>query len=430
MDPILSHDQLEAMEVFKSGINLYIGAAGGCGKSFLISVMKTYSESINKNISITALTGAASVLLGHGSKTIYSWAGISLGHDPIELIVKNIQTRGRNSSFIRWKTTDILIIDEVSMMSCEIFELLNEVGKKIRRNKKPFGGIQLVLCGDFAQLPPVMKMGIYIFESRDWIEVINKVIFLTTNHRQSDPIFARILDEIRFGHVSEESRLILNSRIGIDYTNLEIKPTYLHSRNISVDKINNEELLKLNNTIKIFTIQNALLDKNGEDNGINYSSKNVKAIIEYMDKNYQYMQELKLCIDAQVMLLINLDIVNGLANGSRGIIKGFSEKGYPIVLFLNGATIEISPYTWYDGENNNIGRTQIPLKLAYAITIHKIQGATLDCALINLRHIFEDGQAYVALSRVRDLNGLYIADIDYYKIRACEKVLKFYGIMG
>jgi hypothetical protein len=189
-------------------------------------------------------------------------------------------------------------------------------------------------------------------------------------------------------------------------------------------------LCKLDNEIKSFSIQNAILDKSGNDTGVNYSSREVKTIVDFMDKNQQYVQELKLCINAQVMLLINLDVVNGLANGSRGIIKDFSEKGYPIVLFMNGVSIEITPNSWYS-DDNRIGRIQIPLKLAYAITIHKIQGATLDCALINLSNIFENGQAYVALSRVKSLDGLYISDVisefDYSKIKACPKVLAFYG---
>jgi len=428
-ESILSYDQIEAMKVFKSGKNISINAPGGCGKSFLIEQFKKHAELKNKKIAITATTGTAAVLLGSGAKTIFSWAGIGLGTDSIESIITNIKTKGRYSSFIRWKTTNILVIDEASMMKCQIFELLNEIGKQIRGNTKPFGGIQIVLSADFFQLPPIVKDSSsqkYIFESEIWPQVIEQVVFLTTNHRQSDLIFAQLLNEIRIGHISEESKAILNSRIGLDYKNLEIRPTYLHSRNDFVERINNEELIKLNNEIKIFDIQNAILDQNGDDNGVNYSSKEIKTSVEFMDKNQQYAQELKLCINSQVMLLINLDVANGLANGSRGIVKDFSEKGFPIVLFMNGAIIEITPHTWY---SDRIGRIQIPLKLAYAITIHKIQGATLDCALINLSNIFENGQAYVALSRVRSLEGLYIidSDIDYSKIKACPKVLNFYG---
>jgi ATP-dependent DNA helicase PIF1 len=429
----LSHDQLEVMNLFKSGKSFIQSGGGGCGKSFLIEQFKNHADANGKKIAITATTGTAAILLGCGAKTINAWAGIGLGTENIDVIITNIKTKGKYSSSIRWRTTDILVIDEASMMSCHVFELLNEIGKQIRNNKKPFGGIQIILSADFFQLPPIVKFSEekkYIFESEIWPQSIKQAIFLTTNHRQSDPIFAQLLNEIRIGRVSEESREILNSRIGLDYESLEIKPTYLHSRNNIVDKINNEELYKLNNEIKEFSIQNALLDKAGNENGVNYSSREVKTIVDFMDKNQQYVQELKLCIDAQVMLLINLDVVNGLANGSRGIVKDFSEKGYPIVLFMNGITIEITPNTWYS-DDNRIGRIQIPLKLAYAITIHKIQGATLDCALINLSNIFEDGQAYVALSRVRSLDGLYISDtiteFDYSKIKACPKVLAFYG---
>uniref|UniRef100_A0A6C0I0R6 AAA+ ATPase domain-containing protein n=1 Tax=viral metagenome TaxID=1070528 RepID=A0A6C0I0R6_9ZZZZ len=425
-EPILSPDQLAVMEIFKAGKNICINSAGGCGKSFLISIIKSYSEGMGKNIAVTATTGTAAVLLGNGAKTIYAYAGIGIGNGTIENILKNIK---KNGAYSRWKALDILIIDEISMMGCEIFELLNGIGKQIRRNKKPFGGIQLVLCGDFCQLPPIGKELKYIFESSDWSTVIHQTVVLTTNHRQSDPQFIQLLDEVRFGHISEETREILNSRIGLDYKSLEIQPTHLYSTNIAVEKINDAELLKLNNEIKIFHIKNATVDKNGEENGIDYSSKKIINSIEHMDKTHQYALELKLAIDAQVMLIVNLDVPNGLANGSRGVVKSFAENGNPLVLFLNGMVVEIAPYTWYnDDQANNFGRIQIPLKLAYAITIHKIQGATLDCVLINLSNIFQDGQAYVALSRVRSLSGLYIIAIDYSKIRACRKVLAFYGM--
>jgi ATP-dependent DNA helicase PIF1 len=436
-EPVLSHDQLFALDVFKSGENFYLGAGGGFGKSFLIEQFKKYAESIDKRISIAALTGVASILLGPEAKTINSWAGIGIGNAPVDTIINNIRTKGRYSSYVRWKMTDILVIDEVSMMSCEMFELLDTIGRQIRgrgNKNKPFGGIQLVLCGDFCQLPPVVKSmdksgPLYIFESSIWPTIITQNVFLTTNHRQSDPVFAQLLDEVRFGILSPSSKEILKSRIGLDYSTLEIKPTFLHSRNVSVDEINNREMLKLGNEIITFHIQNATLDKTGNENCINYSSREILASVAAMDKNQQYVPELKLCVDAQVMLLVNLDITNGLANGSRGVIKSFSENGYPIVLFCNERVVEITPYTWYGEqiERTQIGRIQIPLKLAYAITIHKIQGSTLDCALINLKNIFEDGQAYVALSRVRDLIGLYILDIDYSKIRASKKVVEFYN---
>ena len=426
---ILSHDQLEVMEVFNAGKNICINSAGGCGKSFLISIMKSSADSIGKQIAVTATTGTAAVLLGNGAKTIYAWSGIGIGNGTIENILKNIK---KNGAYARWRALNILIIDEISMMSCEIFELLNGIGKQIKRNKKPFGGIQIVLCGDFCQLPPIAKTlseKKYIFESIDWPDVIHQTVFLTTNHRQSDPQFIQLLDEVRFGHISEETRAILNSRIGLDYKSLEIQPTHLYSTNIAVEKINNDELIKLNNEIKTFHIKNATVDKNGEETGIDYTSKKVINGLEAMDKSYQYALNLQLCIDAQVMLIVNLDVANGLANGSRGVVKSFSENGNPLVLFLNSMVVEITPYTWYnDDAANNFGRIQIPLKLAYAITIHKIQGATLDCALINLNNIFQDGQAYVALSRVKSLSGLYILGIDYSKIRACRKVLAFYGM--
>ena len=473
----LSVDQETALQFFNNGENIFLTGIGGSGKSFLIQLFKTTTETNGKQIAVTALTGCAALLLGSGAMTIHSWSGIGLGEKSVEETVKYIRTRGNTTSYRRWLNTDILIIDEISMMGCKILELLNIVGKTIRKNSKPFGGIQLVFAGDFFQLPPCGE-STYAFESPVWSEIMTNSIELTYNHRQSDKLFQKILQEVRYGALSEETIKILKSKkikgnilptfnpITADQEYYQatagqdryqayhqaaagqdrhqaaagqdrhqaaagqdrlIKPTILYSRKSDVDSTNKKELEKLNNPIITFIVTSVDSASLNSVDSARLNSTESKKNASKLDNNCNYSTSLKLCIDAQVMLIINLDISEGLVNGSRGIIKSFSDKGLPIVEFLNGKIIEIDYHVWKLSEFDTFGRKQIPLCVAYAITIHKVQGASLDYVLIDLgKSLFEDGQAYVALSRVRNLEGLFIYSLDINKITTNQKVIKFY----
>ena len=424
----LNPGQRAAYEAILAGSSIFLTGSGGTGKSFLISTL--YNDVPNKTgkkVSLTALTGCASLLLHPKAKTIYSWAGIGLGRDPVPLLVANAR-KSRKAAY-NWKSTDILVIDEVSMMTPDLFEKLDQVGRKMRKNEHtPFGGLQIVLVGDFFQLPPITHDGeplSFVFESPLWKDMRLQTYELTESVRQKDDVFRAVLEEARRGQLSKKSVRILAKRMDQDYSAEAIQPTMLFTRRAQVDLINISHLKKLTTERQCFkastTLESATMDE---------KDPLVQRSIEKLDNDAAYSAELILAIGAQVMLITNLAPEKGLVNGSRGVVVDFDKKNdivTPIVMFKNGRKLPITPTTWEVPDMPGIKRQQIPLRLAYAITIHKSQGATLDCALIDVgSRTFEVGQAYVALSRVKDLESLYIHDLDPEAFRASDKVKAFY----
>ncbi len=429
---------LEQREVFDSvlaGDNVFCSGIAGCGKSYLIQVIydeipkrKRGSSGLPFRIQKTALTGCAAILLGQGSKTIHSWSGVGIARDSVEELAKRIKknTKAKNN----WLCTDLLIIDEISMMTCELLEKLDKVGQIIRSSRKPFGGIQLLLVGDFCQLPPVVKeyggadKPVFAFESPQWSTIVNRVYHLQSIQRQQDEDFQRVLVEARNGSLSAESIAILKKRQGLSWRKMKIKPTLLFPRKADVDYVNESNLGVLKDDKRKFI---ASVDV---PPGFNTKDPWFIKAIETMDADANYSTELILCLKAQVMLIHNLNTEAGLVNGSRGVVVGFEQggAGNPIVEFMNGCKMPIAPHQWEVEGYKDVYRKQIPLRLAWAITIHKAQGATLDCALIDIgTNTFEFGQAYVALSRVRSLESLYIHDFADDSIRCHPKVKKFYA---
>jgi ATP-dependent DNA helicase PIF1 len=292
------------------------------------------------------------------------------------------------------------------------------------------GGIQVVFVGDFYQLPPVNKDKEkeipFVFESPVWKEIVQETVCLTQILRQDDPVFHTILDEARRGALSEESLGILRKRVNLPWQQLNIRPTLLFTRRVEVDMVNERNLKALEGERKVFQAQTTFVPVETTI-GLTKDSPEVKKAVEKMDKDGPYMPELLLTKGAQVMLLTNLDYDAGLVNGSRGVVVGFEPNGAPIVQFLKGSPVPVPASSWESTDIDGLSRKQIPLKLAYAITIHKAQGATLDCALIDIgTSTFECGQAYVALSRVKNLESLYVWDVEPTAFRAHPKVQAFY----
>ena len=318
------------------------------------------------------------------------------------------------------------------MLSGNFLDKLNDIAKIIRKNKNPFGGIQIILVGDLFQLEPIYdesEESKFCFEASCWKECIDNIVELKKIMRQDNSVFQKCLNEIRIGEISEETKKILFecSKKKIKNIDSDIIPTRLYSCNKDVDKINNEELIKLNNDIKEYFVESKIsINKN---NNYNIENEFLEMISNNLDKNSQYINKLELAIGAQVMLIKNIDTENGLVNGSRGIIVCFNHNYYPVVKFLNGFEKEIEPISWQFDFNDRfkITKKQIPLKLAWAISIHKSQGCTLDFVEISIgSSIFAYGQAYVALSRVRNLEGLFIKSLKFKKIKPHPKVLDFY----
>lgn len=411
---LFSPSQQLAWDKYIKGENIFITGPGGNGKSYFIQKVYKHAIKNNMNIAVTAMTGCAALLLNCNAKTVHSWGNIGLGNESPEKLVDKIK---KYKKLNIWLKTDILVIDEVSMLSDELFELLNNVSKIIRRNDSYFGNMQLIFSGDFHQLPPIQKK--FCFESPLWKEVFkNEIIFKQNFRQKGDTTYQNILNEIRNGTLSQESKDILKKCIN-KKSNSIIKPTILFPIKQLSEQLNEKENLKINSKEYIYS-----MCYNRETN-----SKSILQELEKQKKNIMNEETLILKIGSQVMCTINLDQELGIINGSQGKVIDFNEKNEPIVKFdYNNIIIPIQKHTWYNDIYEEYGIQQIPLILSWAITIHKSQGITIEYANINIgSNIFECGQSYVALSRVKSLDGLFIQNIDFSKIRSNNKVVEYYN---
>jgi len=434
----LNKEQSAALAAIQSGKNIFLTGAGGTGKSHTIRSIVSWAATNGVRVALTAMTGCAALLLNTDgirpkAKTLHSWAGVGLAREAPHELSEYVKKNRRAAR--RWIDTQLLIIDEVSMMTPEFLEKLDFIGRRIRRQPETrFGGLQLLFAGDFCQLPPVSRDSsgatIYVFESPIWSALIDETHNLVQIVRQKDAIFQRLLTETRMGTLSLESLAILESRKGLPWEENDIRPTLLFSRNAEVDTINRKNMEALTGERRTYLVQTVQMEKDKARTITtlpSMSDGDIQTALARLDTDAPYEATLELCVGAQVMLLTNLDQEHGLVNGSRGIITGYSPGGLPLVRFI-GMTdpVLIDRANWWLADPDYIGRSQIPLKVAYAITIHKSQGATLDCALIDVgSRTFEYGQAYVALSRVRSLEGLYVWALDPRKIM-CHPTVKAY----
>lgn len=436
----LSTEQNEVLEGFKRGENIFITGPGGTGKTELIKYIHELSKKTDKTIQVCAMTGCAAVLLNcEGTKTLHSWAGIGLANGSIvEVADKVINSYHKAKA---WKKTDILVVDEVSMMSKKLFELLNYIGQRIRKAPHlPFGGIQIVFSGDFYQLPPVGRQDeadtiAFCFESPLWSASFKKSIALTTIFRQKDQSYCKVLNQIRVGKLSKSSYQKLLARVQPykieENGTQDIIPTILMARRKDVEYINQRELHKLDGETKTFRLSRSddLPVSNQKSCVAGYPKSQYETEWRYLENNIIADKTLVLKVGTQVMCVANIDMEGPfpIVNGSQGIVTSFV-KDIPMVKFNDGQARLIGEHTWPSENCPKIGVKQIPLIHAWAITIHKAQGATLDLVELDAGNsIFECGQTYVALSRVKSLDGLYLKAFDPYKIKIHRKVQVFYA---
>jgi len=433
-----SEEQIIAYNKYTQRDNIFITGPGGTGKTALIKYIQKDASRKGFNIQVCALTGCAAVLLECKAKTLHSWAGIGLGNGTVDQLVTKI-TKNR---FLKnnWKETDILVVDEVSMMSQKLFDLLDTIGKTIRRNNRPFGGIQLIFSGDFYQLPPVgdkdePETMRFCFESSNWIQTFkkNNHIQLTKIFRQSDPIYQKILNQIREGKLRRSSNETLLHHVGREIPNdLSIRPTKLFPTRNKVDQINTTEMNKLTSDEHEFKLKyHSDLDMTASEllKRRQYTREQIQTELVYLKGNLRCDEVVKLKIGSQVMCIVNIELDNGemICNGSQGIVTRLSEQKLPVVRFRNSYEMTMTYHVWPSDNIPGIGVSQVPLILAWALTIHKSQGATLDIAEIDAGSgIFECGQTYVALSRVKSLEGLYLTSFDASRIKINRKVQEFY----
>ena len=411
--------------------NIFMTGPGGTGKSYLIKQIYTHAIENGRKISVTALTGVASLLLECNATTIHSWGGIGLGKKSNDLIIKNILKS--KYKLHNWLNTDILIIDEISMMSDKMFELLDEIGRKILNKKKTFGGIQIILSGDFFQLPPVNE-NVFCFESNNFMNSFHSIYSLDKIYRQNDNVYKKLLNNLRVGKITKsaikilESRLIKNLNVKLDDNITRLLPTKSKVNEInvkSIKKINKKSYYyKRNYSENKESI--SLIDK-AKLNNMTEQEKEFE--FKYIENSTLTEETLELKIGAFVMCIANLE-QQQLVNGSQGIVIDFDSNDNPIIEFKNNSKTFIKTIMIHSWKSDNIPGlcvNQLPLILAWGITIHKAQGLTLDSAIIDIgNEIFESGQMYVALSRIKNLDGLYLQNFSVNKLKINIKVIEFY----
>ena len=427
----LSDEQNKVIQSCDKGDNTFMSGPGGTGKSYLIKII--VERYPNKNIQVCALTGVAAELLDCNAKTINSWSGTKLIKGDPQLIIQNTIKQKKNISI--WRNIDLLIVDEISMMSLKYFDILDTIGKKIRKNDNPFGGIQLLFSGDFYQLPPVGDRGDidssnFCFESDNWNKTFNSFIELKKIYRQKDEKYMKILKQVRNGQISKKTYDILNSRILNKENNLSYnkinKPIIISPKKDLVEYVNKVKMNKLNSENIQYEYEIIKTDELYSQS--NYSNHSIDIELKNLENNMNADKIVNIKIGATVMCIVNLDLISDkkIVNGSQGIVEDII-GGFPLIHFKNGVKKIIKYHSWMSDEIKGLGIKQLPLSLCWAITIHKSQGITLDSAIIDAGdNIFECGQIYVALSRIKSLDGLFLKEFNYKEIKTNHKVKKYY----
>lgn len=399
----------------RQGCNVLLTGGAGTGKTTILRQLIAHYQ---EPISLTASTGIAAVQIG--GTTLHSWSGIKNDQLPAEHIAEYILSGPGTKYRRQLRAARILALDEISMISAELFEKLNQVLKIVRGSKLPFGGLQLLLVGDFAQLPPVTQGQAkpnFAFEAQAWQEADIKPVVLTACHRQNDARFIGLLEKLRFADLVNAELGLLKQREKFLSDN-EPK-TILTSLNQQVQTINHQHLIALS----------------GDEHSYIMTGDGTEKHQAFLRQNCLAPETLTLKLGARVMMLKNTYQRLGIINGSLGqIVKFTGNYKRPIVRFDNDIELEIEPETWELNEMNpttGVPATvasikQFPLTLAWAITIHKSQGLTLNAALVDLTRVFAPGQVYVALSRLSNLEGLYLRGFDPNRVKCDVRVKKFY----
>ncbi|XP_011858766.1 PREDICTED: ATP-dependent DNA helicase PIF1 [Vollenhovia emeryi] len=402
----LTEEQARVLNAVLSGKNLFFTGSAGTGKSYLLRKIIT---ALPPDVTMaTASTGVAACHIG--GITLHQFAGVGLGTGTIE---RCIQLASRPSAASIWRKTKHLVIDEISMVDGDFFDKIEAVARHVRRSERPFGGIQLILCGDFFQLPPVSKTedkAKFCFQSEAWQKCVHFNFELQTVHRQRDEAFVKILNNVRIGRVTDDIVDILKETAKQKIESNGVLATRLCSHVREADEINEFQLNELKGESKVYTA----LDS---DSSMTYM----------LDQQLPIPGKLVLKVGAQIMLLKNMNVNSGLVNGARGVVVDF-KNDVPVIQLRSGTHYEAKMEKWAIKTSSGavIHRKQVPLKLAWAFSIHKSQGLTLDCVEMCLSRVFDAGQSYVALSRAQSLQSLRVLDFNSQQVWANTAVLEFY----
>ncbi len=399
--------QTQALDILKTGQNVFLTGSAGSGKTYVLNQYIKYLRQQKINVSVTATTGIAATHLN--GLTIHSWSGLG---------IKDTLTKKDFESLLKKRhlrknilNADVLIIDEISMLHAHQLDLVDQICQAFRKSFRPFGGLQIIMSGDFFQLPPISKNGQIskmVTESIIWSQMNLQICYLDEQYRQDDPDFIKLLNEIRQNKVSENSQQLL---LDCACQNFEqaFEPTKLYTHNVDVDAINYRELMKISGSAKAYEMQ----------------FRGNQTLAEILQRGCLAPDKLMLKIGAKVMFVKN-NFEAGYVNGTVGQVVDFDEHNFPIVKTSKGGIIIVEPVDWMIEEDERIIAQikQIPLRLAWAITVHKSQGLSLDLAEIDLSKAFTPGMGYVALSRVRSLSGLRLLGLNQMALQVDAQVLK------
>lgn len=398
--------QAEALDILKTGGNVFLTGEPGAGKTHTINTYVAYLRARGVEPAITASTGIAATHIG--GMTIHSWSGIGIKDRLMPQDLDRIST----TEYVvkRVARTSVLIIDEISMLDANTLDMVDAVCREIRHNETPFGGLQVILVGDFFQLPPVSRgseRSRFAFESTAWRELVPLVLYLTEQHRQDDENFLRLLTAMRRGELEEEHTEHLQKRMGHSVYPKDV--TRLFPHNANVDIVNDAELAKLPGDAKTFSMTDV----------------GTPALVGSLKKGCLSPEKLILKKNAVVMFTKN-NPVGKYVNGTLGVVDSFNMMGNPMVKTREGMLIEVVSQEWVVEENGSVKARieQLPLRLAWALTVHKSQGVSLDAAVMDLSGAFEYGQGYVALSRVRRLAGLFLLGCNQRALEVHPMILK------
>jgi len=399
--------QDEALAILKTGLNVFLTGEPGSGKTHTINRYVAWLRERGIEPAVTASTGIAATHIN--GMTIHSWSGIGIKRDVSDYDIEVIQSREKTAK--RIVGTKVLIVDEISMLDAATLESVDRVLRTLRRRplmpEQPFGGLQVIFVGDFFQLPPVSKKEQvkFAFESAAWKETNPVICYLSEQHRQEDGDFLDLLSAMRRNTFTSAHRTRLTSRVGI--LSKQTIATRLYTHNENVDRINVESLGKIEGKSRVFQM----------------SSRGARQLVESLKAQCLSPETLELKEGASVMFTRN-NFDAGYVNGTLGVVSSFSSLGLPVVTTRGGEVITAEQAEWAIQDGNKILAriTQVPLRLAWAITVHKSQGMSLDAAIIDLSQAFEFGQGYVAISRVRTLSGLFLEGFNERALELHPKV--------